>query len=156
MERIDSIRELITGTTIDPNSFLSTDYFNLFNEPIMVIGMLPDVPEMLEEVDGWRFRTYCEHFQTSGLPFATLAIEAYDLAPSAIRHRFDKVTVQISMLIVETRIRLRFALQDGDMDKFREMAELHALELQGMIDDGGAIVHGDFKSSDQTAVDALF
>jgi len=156
MERIDLIRQQIIGTTIDPESLLSTDYFNHFNEPIMVLGMLPDMPEMLDEVDGWQFCTYCEHFNGSGLPFAGLAVEAYELAPSQIRQRFDKIAVQISMLIVETRVRLRFALEDGNLDKFREVAELHAMELQGMVDDGGAIVHGNAKSSDQCAIDDLF
>jgi hypothetical protein len=154
--RIDHIRNRLAGTTIDPASLLSTDYFNHFNEPIMLLGMLPDMPEMLDDIDGWQFVTYCEHFTHSGLGFAQLAIEAYDAAPPDLRKRLDKLAAQIGMLIVETRVRLRFVLEDGNMDKFRDICELHALELQGMVDDGGAIVHGYTASADQEAIDAMF
>ncbi|MBK8175613.1 MAG: hypothetical protein IPK66_10230 [Rhodospirillales bacterium] len=154
--QIDAIRERLVGTTIDLGSLLSTDYFNHFNEVIMLLGMLPDMPEMLEDVDAWEFATYCEHFDKSGLAFAPLAIEAYQLAPRRLRERLDKLAVQMSMLIVETRVRLRYMLEVERMDKFREISELHSLELQGMVDDGGAIIHGNASSSDQSAVDALF
>jgi hypothetical protein len=154
--RIDDIRSRVAGTTIDPSSLLSTDYFNHFNEAIMLLGMLPEMPDMLDDIDGWQFATYCEHFMNSGLGFAPLAIEAYDLAPPDLRKRLDKLAAQIGMLIVETRVRLRFVLEDGNMDKFRYICELHALELQGMVDDGGAIVHGYQSTADQSAVDAMF
>jgi hypothetical protein len=150
------IRKRILGTTIDPASLLSTDYFDHFNEPIMLLGMLPDMPDMLDEVDQWRFRTYCEHFTDSGLSFAGLAIEAYALAPRHLRQRFDTIATQMHMLIVETRSKLRYLLEDGRIDQFRDTAALHALQLQGMVDDGSAIVHGSGASADQAAVDALF
>ena len=98
--RLDDIRNRLAGTTIDPASLLSTDYFNHFNEPIMLLGMLPDMPEMLDDIDGWQFVTYCEHFTHSGLGFAQLAIEAYDAAPPDLRKRLDKLAAQIGMLIV--------------------------------------------------------
>ena len=53
----EEYRARLQGTTIDPNTFLSTDYFNLFNEVIMLFGMLPDMPDMLEEIDLWKVRT---------------------------------------------------------------------------------------------------
>lgn len=154
--RVDDIRQRIAGSTIDPRSLLSTDYFNHFNEAIMLLGMLPDMPEMLDDVDAWEFSSYCEHFRSSGLAIAPLAIEAYDFVPRSLRDRLEKIAVQMSMLIVETRVRLRFALEDGDMERFRSTAELHALQLQGMVDDGGSIVHGYEHSADQCAVDSLF
>lgn len=154
--RIADLSERIAETTIDPRSLLSTDYFNHFNEAIMLLGMVPDMPDVLDEVDAWEFRSYSEHFSRSGLACASLAIEAYDLAPRTQRDRFDKLAVQMSMLIVEARVRLRFALEEGHMDKLRLISELHCLQLQGMIDDGGFIVHGNEASSDQQAVDELF
>src|SRR5690242_593171 len=62
----DRYRELVAGTTIDGGTLLSTDYFNSFNEVIMLLGMVPEMPAMLEEVQAWRFRTYEEHFRASG------------------------------------------------------------------------------------------
>jgi hypothetical protein len=118
--------------------------------------MLPDMPEMLDDIDKWNYKTYREHFECSGLHWGPLAIECYDLAPPDLRDRFDKLTTEICMLIVETRIRLRQILENGEVDKFAEMARLHSMQLQGMIDDGGAIVHGYKAAMDQSSIDALF
>jgi len=153
---IEEFQERIQGTNIDPGSLLSTDYFNHFNEVVMMLSMLPDMPEMLDDVDGWDFKTYREHFQTSGLGFADLAIEAYEAAPPDVRDRFEKIAVQMSMLVVETRLKLRQALEAGEMDRFKDMAMLHSMELQGMIDDGASVVHGRSHTADQDKIDSMF
>ena len=152
----EEYRARLQGTTIDPNTFLSTDYFNHFNEAIMLFGMLPDMPEMLEEIDLWKFRSYCEHFQTSGLAFADLAIEVYPLAPEELR-------VGLEMLVEEMR-----AIIEGARSEFHELLarqEIHILaekalkcsqELQRMVDEGSAIVHGSVGSLDQAAIDSMF
>ncbi len=156
MQDIDKIREKLAGTNIDSRSFLCTDYFNHFNEVIMMLNMLVDAPELLDEIDKWSYKTYREHFMTSELGFAPLAIEVYGYAPTELRERFDKIAVQMSMLVVESRLKLRRALEEGQKEKFAEMAYLASMELQGMIDDGGAVVHGHGKSMDQSAIDAMF
>lgn len=156
MPDIESFKERIAGTNIDNRSLLSTDYFNHFNEVVMMLGMVGDMPEILDEIDGWDFKTYREHFMESGLGFAPLAIECYEAAPPELRERFEKIATQMSMLIVETRTKLRATLEAGEMDKFKDMAQLHSMELQGMIDDGAAVVHGYTASMDQSKIDAMF
>ena len=153
---VEQLRERIAGTNIDPRSLLSTDYFNHFNEVIMLLNMLPDMPDMLDEVDKWEFKSYCQHFTESGLGFAPLAIEAYENAPTDFRERFDRLVNQLSMLVIETRVKLRQILEAGEMDKFKDTALLHSMELQGMVDDGGAIVHGYSGAFDQSKIDAMF
>lgn len=156
MPSIEHYQERVAGTNIDPRSLLSTDYFNHFNEVVMMLGMVGDMPEILEDIDKWDYKTYREHFMESGLSFAPLAIECFDAAPPELRERFEKIATQMSMLIVETRIKLRQVLESDEMDKFRDMAQLHSMELQGMIDDGAAVVHGYSASMDQSKIDALF
>lgn len=156
MTDAEQFMERIVGTNIDSRSLLSTDYFNHFNEVVMMLGMVGDMPEILDEIDGWDFKTYREHFMESGLGFAPLAIECYEAAPPELRERFEKIATQMSMLIVETRIKLRGALEAGEVDKFKDMAQLHSMELQGMIDDGAAVVHGYTAALDQSKIDAMF
>ncbi|MDD3288459.1 MAG: hypothetical protein PHX43_05580 [Alphaproteobacteria bacterium] len=156
VDAIEEYSERVSGTNIDPRSLLCTDYFNHFNEVIMLLNMLPDMPEMLDEIDKWDFRTYREHFSKSGLGFSKLAIECFEAAPVNLRERLEKLTVQMSMLVVETRVRLRQLLESGEMDKFKDMAILHSMQLQGMVDDGGAVIHGYDASLDQSGIDKLF
>ena len=151
----DDLEARIVGTTIDPVTLLSTDYFNHFNEIIMLLGMLPDMPDMMPEIDAWEFLTYEQHFAASGLGFAPLAIEAYAFAPSPFRRPFDALVEGMRDIVDLTRSRLRRLLERDDMDGFGTLAIKASSDLQSMVDTGSAIVHGG-RSMDQSAVDDLF
>ena len=152
----EEYRARLQGTTIDSNTFLSTDYFNHFNEAIMLFGMLPDMPEMLEEIDLWKFRTYCEHFQASGLAFADLAIEVYPLAPEDLRVRLELLVEEMRDRIETARAALHELLARHDHEALAEKALTCSLTLQRMVDEGSAIVHGSVGSLDQAAIDSMF
>jgi len=36
------------------------------------------------------------------------------------------------------------------------MAQMHSMQLQGLVDDGGAIVHGFEGAADQAEIDKMF
>jgi hypothetical protein len=153
----DQYRTRVAGTTIDESTLLSTDYFNNFNEVIMLLGMLPEMPEMIEEIDAWRFRTYEEHFGESGLPFAAVAIEAYAHVPPAIRRRFEQTIAHMRDVVDEARSVLRPLGDDAELDRFKLNALAYSMRLQALVDTGSAIVHGGAAQiSDQSAIDALF
>jgi hypothetical protein len=153
---LEYCRKLIQGTTIDASTLLSTDYFNLFNEVIMLLGMLPDMPDMLEDVAAWKFKTYVEHFQTSGLAFAPVAIEVYPHAPASAREHFEQTIHKMREMIEEARTVLRDEMAAGNMDRFADKAIIYSMELQQMVDTGSAIVHGQEAVLDQSAIDDLF
>jgi predicted Zn-dependent protease with MMP-like domain len=149
-------RKLAAGTTIDSSTLLSTDYFNLFNEVIMLLGMLPDMPDMLEEVSAWQFKTYAQHFAESGLAFAPLAIDAYPHAPAPARAAFEEVVEKMRQMIEEAKRVLSEDLAGDELDLFAGKAIGYSLELQRLVDTGSAIVHGRDASLDQSAIDDLF
>jgi hypothetical protein len=153
----DQYRTRVAGTTIDESTLLSTDYFNNFNEVIMLLGMLPEMPEMIEDIDAWRFRTYEEHFGDSGLPFAALAIEAYAHVRPAVRERFEQTIAQMRDIVDEARGILGPLADNAELDRFKLSALAYSMRLQGLVDTGSAIVHGGADQiSDQSAIDALF
>ena len=152
----EEYRTRLQGTTIDPKTFLSTDYFNHFNEAIMLFGMLPDMPEMLEEIDLWKFHDYCEHFQESGLAFADLAIELYPLAPQDLRVRLEALVEEMRASIEAARADFHDLLARHESNTLAERAINCSLILQRMVDEGSAIVHGAVGSLDQAAIDSMF
>jgi hypothetical protein len=156
LQMFEHYRRLIAGTTIDSSTLLSTDYFNLFNEVIMLLGMLPDMPDMLDEVSAWRFKTYAQHFAESGLAFAPLAIEAYPHAPPAALVSFEQTIEKMHVMIEEAKRVLSEDLASGNLDLFAGKAIGYSLELQRLVDTGSAIVHGQEAVLDQSAIDALF
>jgi hypothetical protein len=152
----EQYRGRVAGTTIDGTTLLSTDYFNNFNEIIMLLGMLPEMPEMIEDIDAWRFRSYEEHFGDSHLPFAALAIEAYAHVPPAVRDRFERTIAQMRDTVDEARGVLGQLAGQGELDHLKLSAIDYSMRLQALLDTGSAIVRGADQISDQSAIDALF
>lgn len=157
---LDHYRLLVRNTTIDDRTLLSTDYFNHFNEVIMLLSMAGDMPEMLDEIVAWTPKTYRQHFDESGLAFAPLAIEAYEHVPVEFRTAFDATINDMNSLIVEAVATLSPMREDPEMLGFT--ASDYWRRLQDLVDRGSAIVHGSILDSnpavtmDQSEIDDLF
>jgi hypothetical protein len=152
----DEYRTRVAGTTIDGGTLLSTDYFNSFNEVIMLLGMLPDMPEMIDDIKAWKFISYEEHFRASDLPFAVLAIEAYGHVPPAVRECFERTLETMRATVDEARDTLSGLAGPATLDHFKYSAVDYSMRLQGLVDTASAIVHGAGETSDQDAIDAMF
>ena len=61
-------RLLVRGKNINQNTLLATDYLNHFNEIIMLLEMVPSMPECYEDAAGWRPKSYAEHFRAAPCP----------------------------------------------------------------------------------------
>src|ERR1700748_1360522 len=133
---LEFYREKVKGTTIDPSTLLSTDYFNHFNEVIMLLGILPEMPDIMDEIDNWRFKTYEQHFETSGLAFASLAIEAYAHVPPATREQFDQTIDMLRMTVEDARADLHETIASGNMEKLAILAADYAKQLQDFVEMG--------------------
>jgi hypothetical protein len=154
-DKLEEYRRKVADTNIDPRSFLSTDYFNMFNSVVMVLDMLPDAPELLEEIEHWQFLGYVEHFKISGLGFADLAIEGYPLAPPELRETFERKVNSIRVIIEELARTLRRLLDAGENETFSITARLAATQLRAMMQEGNSIVHGSSAIA-QTDIDKMF
>lgn len=152
---IDEYREKIKDTNIDSRSFLSTDYFNTFNSVVMMLDMLPDCPEMLEDIEQWKFMNYTEHFENSGLDFAKLAIEVYPYSPPELREAFEKKVGEIRANLENLIVALRNMLDAGNREAFGETVRTTAAQLRTMMEEGNGIVHGN-RTVAQEDIDKLF
>src|SRR5580698_7864522 len=82
----------LRAANINPRTGLATDYLNHFNEAIMLLEMIPDMPECSEDFLEWRPLSYSEHFTASNFKARDLAIETYTSADPGIRAEFDGLT----------------------------------------------------------------
>src|SRR6201997_2022596 len=83
---------ILKAANINPQTGLATDYLNHFNEAIMLLEMIPDIPECAEDFLAWSPLSYAEHFTASNFKARALAISAYDSADPDIRAEFDQMT----------------------------------------------------------------
>ena len=84
-----AMMEKVKGTNIDEKTMLATDYLNHFNEIVMLLEMIPDMPDMLYEVKAWQPKSYQDHFRASTIAEKELVIEAYGHVPAIYREPFE-------------------------------------------------------------------
>ncbi len=147
--------EKVKGTNIDEKTMLATDYLNHFNEIVMLLEMIPDMPEMLDEVKQWQPKSYQDHFRDSTIAEKDLAIEAYDHLLAVYREPFEQTVEQINSMIASTVQRLEQNISDGETEVLRANAETLSRMIQCLMDMASAIIHGSAKTMEQSEIDVL-
>jgi hypothetical protein len=95
----DARAELLRAANINPRTGLATDYLNHFNEAIMLLEMIPDLPECAADFLAWQPLSYREHFTASCFSGRDLAISAYETADPVIRTEFDNITATMTSIL---------------------------------------------------------
>lgn len=91
--------ERLRAANIHPETRLATDYLNHFNEVIMLLELVPSMPDCMDDVIGWTPLTYEEHFLRSSYRDKELVLSAYQHAPAAVLRRFHAVIDQMEQLM---------------------------------------------------------
>ncbi len=147
---------LVRGKNISEETLLATDYLNHFNEIIMLLEMVPGMPECFEDAQEWRPKTYQEHFRDSAFADKDLAILAYENAPAHYRVPFDDTVARMNALIAVAMSEIAAALPMDNPGPLEETVGRITSGLRGLVDQASAIIHGDSRTNDQSAVDRLF
>ena len=150
------IAAAVKGRNISETTFLATDYLNHFNEIIMLVELIPDMPDCLEDAKCWAPKTYPEHFRDSGFSDADLAILAYEHAPARYRQPFDETIAHLNAVVAEGLIRIEAAVEGGESDRLQLMADQVCGQLRRLSDVANGIIHGFGSTVDQSEVDAFF
>ena len=150
-----ALRERAMGTNVNEQTLLATDYLNHFNELVMTLEMLADMPELLDEAKEWAPKDYKDHFRDSTIADKELAIEAYDHAPPKFKEPFEKNIGKINHLIETSIERLESDLQTGDLDLVRANASALSKVIQRLMDMCSANIHGSEATMAQDEIDNL-
>ncbi len=148
------ISDKAQGSNINTVTLLATDYLNHFNEIIMLIEMLPDMPECIEDIAAWSPKSYQQHFYDSNFTGRELAIEAYTHSPARFRQPFERLIAQLDKLIVTARERLTDAVAAADNDAL-SAAIIFSSEMRQIAEKAGAIINGEQHGNDQAEIDAV-
>lgn len=146
-------RDRVRGTNISEKTLLATDYLNHFNEIVMLIEMIPDMPDMLEECRIWQPKSYAEHFRDSGFSDKELAIEAYGHVPSKFRRPFEDTIAQAHQVIAHTLERIGTDIDSGDPDKLRMDCQTSVAMIHRIIQVANGIIHGTAHVMEQGEID---
>ena len=138
---------LLRAANINPRTGLATDYLNHFNEAVMLLEMVPDMPECAEDFLGWHPLSYREHFMASNFKARDLAIESYDSADTIVRAEFDNITSAMTSILTAVGDAMRKATQDKTRATLAEQATgwvKPLVALAGGIINGGSEADVDY------------
>jgi len=133
-----SAAELIAAN-INPRTGLATDYLNHFNEAIMLLEMIPDMPDCFELFLEWEPLTYAEHFIKSNFKSRDLAIASYGAASPAVRVEFDTVVNTMTSILTAVGDAMREAKQDKTRATLAEQAVVWVKPLVAVA---GGVING--------------
>jgi hypothetical protein len=128
----------LTAANIDPTTGLATDYLNHFNEVVMLLDLLADMPDMREDVLAWAPASYQDHFIRSGFRAKALAVAAYEAADPRFREPFDTVVAEIDAHILHVQA----ALREADDAQAARIGPHAAQVAQPLLMRAGGLIHG--------------
>lgn len=150
-----TLARLVRGKNIDETTLLATDYLNHFNEVIMLLELIPDMPECLDDAKTWEPKSYADHFRDSVFKDKELAIFAYEHAPTRFRAPFDAAIDAMNQLVADGVVQIEAAIATGESGRVAETVSTVCRSLQRFVEVVSAIIHGDERTVDQTAIDAI-
>ena len=128
------------AANINPRTGLATDYLNYFNEAVMLLEMISDLPECAEDFLAWTPLSYAEHFTATNFKARDLVIEAYEQADPHIRGRFDHLTKTMTEILLTVGAAMQEATQDTTRAKLAEQA---AGWVNPLVTQVGGIINGE-------------
>jgi hypothetical protein len=129
----------LKAANINPRTGLATDYLNHFNEAIMLLEMIPDMPDCVNDLLDWRPLSYTEHFIASHFKRRDLAISAYEQADPDIRAEFDQITDTMTAILTAVIQAMREVQQDSTRGKLAVQAISWLKEL---VAAAGGVING--------------
>jgi len=129
----------LKAANINPRTGLATDYLNHFNEAIMLLEMIPDMPACSEDFLAWCPLSYCEHFMASNFKARDLAISAYESADPDLRAEFEQITDTMTSILTAVGTGMR----EANQDKTRARLAGQAIGwLKPLVSAAGGVING--------------
>lgn len=149
-------RRLVRGTNINETSLLATDYLNHFNEVVMLLELIPDMPDMFEDVEAWQPASYAEHFAASVFSDKDLAIWAYENAPKEYIEAFETSIAAADQKILDAVAEIKALLETASDEELRNTVLSLLTDIKAILDQISAIINGTLVRLDQQQIDVVF
>lgn len=124
---------------VNPASGLANDFLNVYNEILMLIEMLPGMPELIDDIAAWRPASYRAYFLQSRLPGRAAALDAYAALDPAFRALFDASVEELAAVCVACVDRIEAARAVGAGLPAEECARASA-HIRSLLDAAAQLV----------------
>ena len=145
---------------VNPASGLANDYLNLFNEIVMLVEQLPNMPELIDDILAWRPTSYLDYFRASILPGRESALAAYEKLDLRFRRSFEQVVEELDRRSTGSvaAVRRKFKAQNDQGEPLGVICDRAGANIREVLEKATMLVnHGTLISGDivQDRADAL-
>lgn len=148
-------RKLVSSTNINPCSLLATDYLNHFNEVVMILEMVADMPDMIDEALAWEPKSYTGHFEDSTFADRELAIWSYENAPLNFIESFEALVSEGDALILSHVREISELIGNVGEDELRNRVGVACREINLHLEKISAVINGSIASLGQEEIDQI-
>lgn len=142
VDDLEAIRARAKAANVNERSLLATDYLNHFNEAMMLLELVPSMPECIEDLAGWAPVSYEEHFRRANFSGRDVAIAAYRVAPAEYRRPFDLTIARLNALIETTIKGASLMAARGEGAAVAEIVAFAMPAIRQCQEKAGAIING--------------
>lgn len=144
----------VAGANISARTLLATDYLNHFNEIVMLVEMLPDMPDMLEECRLWEPKSYPQFVGESTFSDRDLAVEAYEHVPAKFRLPFEDTIAHFEGIVARILATIDAAGgAEADPELLQVKCGAAVAAMQDLIGVANSIIHGEVRVLSQGEID---
>ena len=121
---------------VNPASGLANDFLNVYNEILMLIELLPTMPELVDDIAAWRPASYRAYFMQSPLPGSREALAVYGRLEPAFRNLFEANVERLAECSVGAVDAIARAVACGAHDCSEQIAEVcaaSAAHMRGLL-----------------------
>jgi len=141
-DAVATIRAKAKAANINEKSLLATDYLNHFNEAMMLLELVPSMPDCIDDLTDWHPIGYAEHFRKSNFSGRDIAIAAYELASVEFRRPFDTMIDRLGILLAATIRGARALIAIGKPESAAAMIDVAMPAIRCYQETAGAIING--------------
>ncbi len=121
---------------VNPASGLANDFLNVYNEILMLIELLPTMPELADDIAAWRPASYRAYFMQSPLPGSRDALAVYARLDPGFRAVFEANVERLAECSVGAVDAISRAVSTGAGDCGEQIAQVcasAAAHMRGLL-----------------------
>lgn len=127
---------------LHPQSRMSNDFLNHYNEVVMLLEMLPGMPDCYEDIAAWQPKSYVAHFQDSALHWSDYAVAEYEHLDAAWKEPFEHTLAVLDTFLTEAIALLGTVIHDEHFERDPTLSLLTVTTAQGILGQLNHIIAG--------------
>ena len=111
------VAQALSAINVNLSTGFATNYLNHYVEILLLLEMLPSMPEGIEDILLWKPIDYAEHVRQSGLPKSELVLEAFEHSNPKRKDMLRDVTNEVDTEVLRYIDQAQKAVALGDNEQ---------------------------------------